>query len=427
MINQLKSFLSKRQKIVLLGFGKEGRSTYKLIRRLFPNLILGIADSNTSLIADEVLIDDPNVVLYLGDDYQSSLSNFDLIIKSPGVKILDMALGLEDKISSQTDLFLQCYSTQTIGVTGTKGKSTTVSLIKHFIDAAGKSSVLIGNIGVPAFDMLDSIDNKTIVVYELSAHQLEFVHCSPHIAVLLNIYPEHLDYFDSFEAYSDAKKNIYKFQKSDDILIINDLLLENIQASGIRSVSMEKQMFDIDKSPLQGKHNRYNIEIALHAVQSAGVNSDIALSSLDSFVGLRHRLEYIGEYGGVRFTNDSISTVPESTIAAVSALGDVDILILGGYDRGLVYDEMIDFLIISKVKMLIFLGKAGARMYNGLINSDKQKFIAKDLSDVFNILSNKVGTESTCLLSPAAASYDQFKNFEHRGDIFTNLAKTFRK
>ena len=428
MINLLKSIFSNNQEIVVLGFGKEGRSTYNFIRKCFPAQKLSIADTNCLLEDDEIFTDDKNIVLLLGEDYQSTLSDFDIIIKSPGVKIHDKDPKLQDKITSQTDLFLQCYASQTIGVTGTKGKSTTVSLIKHFLDASNCKSVLIGNIGVPAFDIIDSIDNEITIVYELSAHQLEYLHCSPHISVLLNIFPEHLDYFDSFKDYSYAKNNIHRFQKPNDILITNDALIENSQQSvKVIPLSVEKQIFNINHNPLQGSHNLYNIDSALHAVKAAGVNTEIAISSLDSFVGLSHRLEFVGEYGGIKFINDSISTVPESTIAAIVALKDVDILILGGFDRGLKYDELADFLALSNVKMFIFLGKAGARMYKLLVSSNSKSFIAKDLVDVFRIISTEVDTESTCLLSPAAASYDQFNNFEHRGDMFTSLARKFSR
>jgi len=437
MIELLKQLFSKFPKVVILGFGKEGRSTYRLIRRYFPNLSLAIADSNTEIVNDSILTDDLSLETIVGDNYLSCLINFDLIIKSPGVKIENPTLELVNKITSQTDLFLQYYSNQTIGVTGTKGKSTTASLIKHFLDAANKKSLLLGNIGVPAFDRIDDIDDDTIIVYELSAHQLEYNHNSPHIAVLLNVFHEHLDYFNSFESYTNAKFNICSYQNEGDRLIIHNslvsdyerrkLLFDNKTNNGdsVIVVSDNILKFSFKHSPLIGKHNAVNINFALLSVNEVNVDINTAINSLDSFKALNHRLEHIGEFKGIKYVNDSISTVPESTIAAVKALNNIDTLILGGYDRGLDYSGMVKFLIKSDISNFIFLGKAGDRIYDmfNLINKEKKLIKASSLESIFSIINDITREGSICLLSPAAASYDQFHNFEHRGDVFRMLSQ----
>lgn len=430
MIELLKSIFSEKPNVLLLGFGNEGRSSYRFIRKHFPMLKIGIADSNSSIREDELIIDDLNLEFHMGDDYLKSLPNYEIIIKSPGVKIGEMVAEVKNKITSQTDLFLQNYASQVIGVSGTKGKSTTVSLIKHFLDADAKDSILIGNIGVPAFDMIQNIHDNTIIVYELSAHQLEYLHRSPHISLLLNIFPEHLDYFATLEEYSRAKRNIFRFQQDDDIVIVSEELSDKLVdiAQEIIPVSMGNSKYKTINSSLIGIHNLYNVECALLAVEKAGVDIDVVIRSLSQFKGLSHRLEYVGEYGGVRFINDSISTVPESAIAAVKALVDVDMLILGGFDRGLDYDDLTKFLKDSSVETLMFLGEAGRRIYNSMkLNSDKKLFLVENLEDVFDILSKNTDNIKVCLLSPAAASYDQFKNFEHRGDKFKSLAVDFGK
>lgn len=432
MIDLLTSLFSGNSKVLILGYGKEGKSTYGFLRKNFPGLLLGIADSNTGIANDSTLLDDDNLEIIVGSGYLDSLKHFDVIIKSPGVNIGKLSGELLNRITSQTDLFLQCYANQVVGVTGTKGKSTTASLIKHFLLADNKKVLLLGNIGVPAFDMIDAIENDTTIVYELSAHQLEYLHRSPHIAVLLNVFPEHLDYFSSFGDYRNAKFNICKFQNMDDCLIVHESLvgelLDRNQDSRTKNqriveISNKATKFKIENPPLMGNHNLVNIDAALLAASEAGVDIEVAVKSLDSFKRLPHRLEHVGEFGGIEFVNDSISTIPESTIAAVKALKNVDTLILGGYDRGLDYSVMVEFLMTSRVRNFIFLGKAGNRMFDIFTaNKVEELFKASSMESAFNVIVEKTAKGSICLLSPAAASYDQFHNFEHRGDVFKSLA-----
>ncbi|MBC8319355.1 MAG: UDP-N-acetylmuramoyl-L-alanine--D-glutamate ligase [Bacteroidetes bacterium] len=453
MIELLNSLFSGNPKVLILGYGKEGRSTYSFIKKHFPDLILGIADSNTEIASVTELLNDDKLKIITGSDYLDSLKHFDIIIKSPGVNIGNDKSDLSGKITSQTDLFLQCYANQVIGVTGTKGKSTTASLIKHFLEADNKKVLLLGNIGIPAFNMIDDIEKDCFIVFELSAHQLEYLHRSPHIAVLLNVFPEHLDYFNNIRDYQNAKFNICKFQNEDDCLIIHESLVGNnnnpdpLKSSSdelvrvyhgfenqkpeisnqdkktkIIQIDDKNSKFKIKNSPLAGNHNNVNIEAALIAVGEIGGDIDVAINSLKNFKSLPHRLEYVGEFGGIRFVNDSISTVPESTIAAVKALKNVDTLILGGYDRGLDYTKMVEFLETSEINNFIFLGKAGDRMFEIFAKDNKQLFKVSSIESAFDIIVGKTTKGRICLLSPAAASYDQFHNFEHRGETFSSLA-----
>ncbi len=429
MIKLLGDLFANNPKVLILGFGREGRSTYRTIRKYFPEMQLSIADLNVEIGNDLNILTDNRVNLYLGKEYQDSLSEFDLIIKSPGVKIDSVSADIVSKLTSQTDLFLQRYSHQTIGITGTKGKSTTSSLIKHFLDATDRNAVLLGNIGVPAFEMIGNIQDDSVIVYELSAHQLEYVRSSPHISVLLNIFPEHLDYFGSLDKYRKAKHNIYKYQTEEDTFIVHSSLLgllPNIEHNVIVVIDADDHFGFASKKislPLIGAHNLANIEAALHAVLEIGVNIDEAVNVLSGFKSLPHRLEFIGEFGGITYVNDSISTVPESTIAAVKSLENVETIILGGFDRGLDYKRLADFLVKSEISRFIFLGKAGDRMYELIIDrSKKLLFKAESIEDAFRIIAESSLRGGICLLSPAAASYDQFHNFEHRGDTFRNLA-----
>ncbi len=429
MINQFKEVIGEYNSILILGFGKEGRSSYNFLRGYFKDIHLTIADINSNLKSDSTLCKDENITLLLGENYQEKLDDFDLIIKSPGVKIINLSDSIIKKISSQTDLFLKCYKDRVIGVTGTKGKSTTSSLVKHMLSFCGKNSILLGNIGVPAFEMIPEIKNNSIIVYELSAHQLEFVNFSPHIAILLNIFPEHLDYFDTLKDYVKAKENIFRYQNNNDILITYSGSdgISNLNHGNVKYFNDKFELTDLELNngslPLKGDHNVLNIKAALLAISAAGANINNAMESLRSFERLPHRLEYIGEFAGIKFVNDSISTIPQSTIEALKTYENVDTLILGGYDRGLEYNYLSDFLLKSRVSRMIFLGNAGKRMYELLSGrTDKELFISGSMEDAFKVIASNTKKGGICLLSPAAASYDQFHNFEHRGDTFKLLA-----
>ncbi len=428
LINELAS----HQKILILGFGKEGRSVYTLFRKYFPELRIGIADRSEEIGNIDELTRDQNVQIYTGEDYLNVLDDYNLVIKSPGVKLNQKSIGSNIRITSQTALFLKYYRDQVIGVTGTKGKSTTVSLIHHFLKNAGRKSVLLGNIGTPAFDHISKIDKKTIIVFELSAHQLQNIEVSPHIAVLLNIFPEHLDYFDSLAAYEKAKLNVGKYQKFGDKIIVSERVVGKTKKFNSDRININEEVLDdtlseLENSKLKGKHNWFNIEAALVVMEVLGVNREDSIRSLKDFNLLPHRLEYVGEYGGIKFYNDSISTIPESAIAAVKTIPDVDALILGGFDRGLDYSEMVVFLKRSGITNLFFLGAAGDNMlalFRENPNSDQQLFKVNSLHDAFEIMKKETSRGKCCLLSPAAASFDQFHNFEHRGDIFKKLVKS---
>jgi len=420
-----KEIFTEGKSVLILGFGKEGRSSYHFMRKHFPGCKTAIADRNKA-IAHEGL----PVSLHLGEDYLKAICDYDLVIKSPGISLGDLPESSKSKITSQTDLFLRFYGKQTIGITGTKGKSTTASLIFHLLNKTGRKATLMGNIGLPAFDFIEKIDTGEHIVYELSAHQLETTHSSPHIAVLLNLYPEHLDYFGSFEKYRQAKLNIFRFQQPGDSAFCGEAIQD-----AVRYCKTAKDLLQhlnhaelLQRAGLKGKHNLENVLLAFQVLQKLGIPFADLPEALSGFQALPHRMEYVGNFGGVTFYNDSISTVPQSAVAAVNSIAGVDTLILGGFDRGLDYTRFVDFLEKSGIKNFFFLGKAGERMFQlfQLRNTHKNLMPVKSLQEVFRRL-KQLPDLSCCLLSPAAASYDQFHNFEHRGDLFKKLAVGFGK
>jgi UDP-N-acetylmuramoyl-L-alanine---L-glutamate ligase len=452
MITKLKSIFDNKS-LALLGFGREGRSTYTLLRQVFPQKVLTIIDENEAIREDPTLKNDTNLLYVTGENCMQYIVNYDIAIKSPGIPSNTLPSALKQVIiTSQTDIFLQCYGRQSIGITGTKGKSTTASLVYHILKNAGFNAMLVGNIGIPPFDCIADIKPESIVVLELSSHQLEYVSHSPHIAILLNIFQEHLDHYNSYLDYQMAKLNIGKYQGQSDYFIYNNdneavkSLIHTLNSTKHRELpfSPEPQssaaihmanneiVLNLDgavtklyntslSQPLQGHHNLYNIMAAAAACYLSGVNTPSIDSGIRSFNGLEHRIEKVGEYDGIIWYNDSIATIPEATIEAVKTLQNVDTLILGGFDRGIEYDILYPFMNTSEISNIIFVGGAGERMLREFTAHGVKNitfYTAEDYVQVVTIAGKITAKGKICLLSPAAASYDMFKNFEERGNIY---------
>lgn len=426
------------KRILILGFGREGKSTLTFVKKHLPEVVVAVADKN-----------EMDGVKHFGASYLEAMYNYDIVIKTPGISLKDFdTKGVE--ITSQTDLFFNQFRKQTIGISGTKGKSTTTSLIYHLLKSSGHDAILTGNIGIPCFDVMEDIKPESIVVYELSAHQLEYVHQSPHVGVLLNIFEEHLDHFGTFERYKSAKLNLLRFMDKDDFAIIHDSLsldARRVIASEAKPSRVFSQ-FDISNLvaptalPLKGDHNLLNIKAALLACDAYGVDYHELIPYLYTFKPLEHRLEPVGTFGGVSFVNDSISTIPQATIQACKALGRVDFLLLGGFDRGIDYQPLADFLRENPVPHLLFTGKAGERMMRLMAGFGERAGIEipdeivsplqglvlthySTMEEAFAYIAAHAQKGDVVLLSPAASSYDQYKNFEERGRKFKALASRY--
>lgn len=449
-INDIYNFLEDK-KILILGYSREGKSTYNFIRNRFKNLKIYILDYNK---IDK--IEDEKVEVFCDDDYASYFDKFDVIIKSPGVSIKrEVYEKYKEKIVSQTSLFLEFSKNKIIGVTGTKGKSTTSSLIHHIFTNCNLNSKLVGNIGNPILSEISGIKDDTIVVCEMSSHQLQYVTRSPKIAVLLNIYEEHLDYYESYEEYIYSKENIYRFQNSDDLIIYNSMLdsvnVGNILSIGQRrlpiyinndsiledsyinikeseivfSLDYKKNTIRIDEihTKLKGKHNLYNIAVAIAVANELNLSLEDILKAISSFNGLEHRLEYVGKFDDISYYNDSIATIPEATICAIESLVNVDTVIIGGKDRGVNYNELINFLKKSDLKNVILIAESGKRIYESIEKYESKYVYFETLELAINHAKSVTRKGGICLLSPAAASYGYYKNFEERGNIFKDLVK----
>ncbi len=423
MFDKLIDFFSHKR-VLILGFGLEGKSTLEILKKI--PCTIGISDICLN-ITDEIR----NYELYSGENYLLAVDNFDIVMKAPGVILLDkLNTEQKEKITSQTDLLLRFTDNTVVGITGTKGKSTTSSLIHHLVP----NSILIGNIGIPPLEKTNKLDKNTTIICEMSCHQLEYVRASPNIAVLLNVYEEHLDHYVNFDAYKRAKENIYLYQKENDLLIYNTELTVDTEAnkftaslSGKADIYLDNESLFIEdliiplsdiKTKLYGRHNLYNIGIAIMVALRLGVGLDDVLSGIESFSGLPHRLEVVGSFNGVEYINDSISTMPLAAISAVESFPETDTLIIGGMDRGIDYQPLIEYINSSDLQNIITLPDTGHKISGSL---SKTVYKASDMAEAVEIAANI--TKKRCILSPAAASYGFYKNFEARGTHFKELVK----
>lgn len=444
MLKELLEYLEDK-KILILGVGLEGKSTYHFLRRHFPEKKLFIADKNRDLLEkNPEFMEDIHLELNMGENYLNGMGGYDVILKTPGISFKNIDItSFQDKITSQLELFFEFIECFTIGITGTKGKSTTSSLTYQVLKDQGKDVFLLANIGDPIFDHIEHIHENSIAVLELSSHALQYVQKSPNIALLLNIYEEHLDHYTSFEEYANAKFNVTKFQNQKDCLIYNYdnetmkqfkyrendyaiTLKENTNTKNSVYIKEEniycnnrKIMSLATKLNLKGMHHINNIMFVLAICDILNLNLDTALQTIQNFEPLEHRMEFVGKFDSVEYYNDSIATIPESTINTIEALENVNTLIVGGKDRGVELHELIQFLQNSKVENIICLPKTGEYIYQGLKEvSNKKVWLVQNLEEAVKIAKENTKKDTICVLSPAASSYGYFKNFEERGNLF---------
>jgi len=446
--------LLEGKRILILGLGKEGGSSYRLLRRLFPGSRLGIADKDPDNPAVHRLREDPDADLHLGPDYLSSLRDYNLILKTPGIPHSTPGLAHHlHKITSQADLFLKSCPGTVVGITGTKGKSTCSTLIHALLSSYHPDVHLIGNIGTPALDILENLGPRSLVVFELSSHQLVNVTASPDISVLLNLYVEHMDYYGNMDAYTEAKSNIVRNASPEKYLVYNASfepfvnIARNAKAESIAYApenikarpcwladdriyyeegEMVEEVIPVTDLPLLGKFNLNNVVPAIVVAKLLGVPIPNIRAALRRFKPLEHRLQQIGNFRGIEFYNDSISTIPECAIAALEHFGGrVGSLIAGGHDRGGVdYRPLARCIIRHRPDALILFpatGKAILQAYR-LENTGRQdeipSFLAENMEQAVRIAFERTPAGKVCLLSPASPSFGLFKNYGDRGASF---------
>jgi UDP-N-acetylmuramoylalanine--D-glutamate ligase len=414
-VSKLQNFISELQgykKIAIFGYGVEGKSFHAFAKKYLPEVEIRIVDKAYSS----------------EENYLDGLAEAELIIKSPGISLHNLGIAYDDyNFTSITELFIKHFGSQIIGVTGTKGKSTLVTLIDSMLKNAGKKSLLCGNIGLPPLEIMEQIDEESFVVMELSSHQLHHINYSPHIAILTNLFAEHLDYYESEDDYYRAKFNIFLHQKRDDIFITN---LPNQEKFFSKVEVKAKHFYNVHDKELkipytfdikQGYIHHASLQILEQLRELLGIDTAAYTKTLREFQTLPHRLEYVGEVGGVSYINDSIATIPEATIEAIKILKDVDTLIVGGYDRGVDYDGLAAFLCESDVANIICFSDTGKQIYEKIEICKHQKHIeyVDDLEE--SVQKAAQCAKSRVLLSPAASSFNSYKNFMERGEHFRAL------
>lgn len=444
MFNKIIDKLANK-KIAILGFGKEGKSTYNFIRR-HSSQPLTILDKNDILEKNPYLNDDKNLTIITGDNYLDNLSDYDLVIKTPGIALLDLDLS-NINITSQLELILEVDKHNIIGITGTKGKSTTTTLMYEVLHNQNSNSFLLGNIGNPIFDYVEDFNDDSILVIEMSSHQLEYVKCSPHIGVILNLYQDHLDHTGSLEKYHNDKMHMFKYQDENDIGIYdgqNKYLIDLVSKNNYKSklykftedeesdiyVKDNKVYYDDSiiydgntKRNLIGIHNLKNIMVVLLISKLLNLDINKVIEVINSFKPLEHRLEMVGTYNDITYFNDTIATIPEATINGINGLGNVDTLIFGGMDRNIDYSEFINYLKNSNISNLIGLPDTGHTICKALSDCNKNIFTVETIDEAVDLADKYTKKGYACLLSPAASSYNKFKNFEEKGNYYKTVIK----
>jgi UDP-N-acetylmuramoylalanine--D-glutamate ligase len=402
------SELQTYKKILILGYGKEGMSVESFLKKYVPGSEILIADQK----------DDENYLLKQKDA--------DLVVRSPGVKVEHVF----KRWTTSANIFFGNFPGRIVGVTGTKGKSTTASLVAAMIKTKEPDVRLVGNIGVPLLDELPTSTKDTIAVVELSSYQLADLYFSPHIMLIVNWYPEHSDFHGSFAAYKKAKQNSIYFQTEDDYFVFDP------QEKEVASwVTMTKAQalpytdefpFDSAKISLIGEHNKRNIKGALTVARLFEVSDEQAQQAVYTFSPLPHRLQQVGTFKGITFYDDAISTTPESTMAALTSLKNVDTLLLGGQDRGYNFATLVAMLVDKQIKNLVLFPETGFRIKQELYKTEDYYpniLETSSMEEAVEFAYRHSSGASICLLSTASPSYSLWKNFEEKGDLFQKFVK----
>lgn len=418
--------------IAIAGFGVEGKSSY--------NYFLARGHSLTILDQRSEISGLPsNAKVVLGKNAFSDLEKFDMVVRTPSLP--PHVLKSAKKVWSVTNEFFAHCPAPIIGVTGTKGKGTTSSLIASILKKSGKNVHLVGNIGKPALDVLDFVRADDVVVYELSSFQLWDIEKSPHIAVVLMIEPDHLDVHASFEEYIQAKQNIVRFQTADDIVVFNN---ENNHASTIAASSDarkipvqtdgsihvadgyfcngDERICATENVTLPGRHNQDNACAAIAAVWPYVQDGKVIAEGMRDFTGLPHRLKFVREVDRVKYYDDSIATTAGSAIAAMRSFSEPKIIILGGASKGGEgYDALALAAAESCVKKALLIGEQAHEIQTRLEKHDvpyENLGSSVTMAHIVQRAFELAAPNDVVLLSPANASYDMFTNYADRGDQF---------
>jgi UDP-N-acetylmuramoylalanine--D-glutamate ligase len=452
----------KNKKVAVLGAGLEGISSSTWLKNL--GALVTIFDQKEEKdFEPEVLekIKKLDVKTVFGRDSLNSLEGEEIIVRTPSVRPdippISKALTKGAVLTSNVKLFFDYCPAKIIGVTGTKGKGTTSTLIYKILKEAGKSAYLGGNIGTAALDLLPDLKPTDFVVLELSSFQLFDLDKSPFVAVVLMVTSEHLDWHKNHEEYKTAKFNIVKYQSQNDFAVINcdypvssefitqtkakkiEVSTSGRFTSGVfvqneaifrRVGAAAERVVGLDEIGLVGRHNVENVAAAIGAATALGVPTLPIEQAIKEFKGLEHRLEFVRQVGGVKYYNDSFSTTPETAIAAIKSFSDPEIIILGGSDKGSDYSQLGKEIVNSpNVKAVILVGKMAEKIKQAINSAGtfKGQLLenAKDMKEIVAQAKSVATNGDVVILSPAAASFDMFRNYKQRGQLFKEEVNKF--
>ena len=404
-IEKLRNYSS----ILIAGYGKEGEATEQFLKKFVPDAKITITDQKD------------------GENYLDKQFDFDLVIKHQAIpKEL-----IKQRYTTAANIFFANVQNMKIGITGTKGKSTTSSLIYDVMKTGGKKARLVGNIGKPMIaELLTEIASDVIFVIELSSYQLDDILYSPHISVIVNLFPEHMNYHQTVQKYYDAKKRILAHVNVDDYFVYNPRFSELVawaNSTYCKTVPYIQELpFDISESRLIGEHNKENIRAAVTVGQILGIEEKAMQKAVVQFQPLRHRLQKVGEFKGITFYDDAISTTPESTIAAISSLKRIGTIFLGGLNRGYDFSELIPCLKEYNISNVVLFPESGKQIKELLDKEQAYKphlFETSDMKEAVAFGYEQTKPGDICLLSTASPSYSIWKNFEEKGDLFQKYVK----
>lgn len=426
-------------KIAILGFAGQGRSAFEYWNT--PDNEITVCDKDETAEVPE------DATTVLGPKYLENLDKYDLLIRTPAlhpreiVKANPAAPEILSKVWTVTNEFFKvCPTKNIIGVTGTKGKGTTSTLIAKMLEAAGNRVHLGGNIGIPPLELLnDDIQPDDWVVLELANFQLIDLKYSPHIAVCLMVEPEHMDWHEDFEEYLAAKQQLFIHQEDTDVAIYyskNDNSLSVADATsgevipymeepgatveGNKIVIAGREICNIDDIKLLGKHNQQNICAATTTLWQITQDTEAIKSVVSSFTGLEHRLELVRELDDVKYYDDSFGTTPETAIVAIEAFDEPKVVILGGSDKGSDYAKLANTVKSSNVRKVILIGAMADKIRSELDTVGFNEYIegGSTMTDIVDVARKAAQASDVVLLSTGCASFGLFKNYKDRGEQF---------
>lgn len=423
-------------RIAILGFSREGAATLRFLKK--QKRVFGYAQKDIEywILDYKTDLKIPKGIHFVtGKKYLDTLTSFDIIIRSPGIpynrKEIKTAQKAGVRITSLTKIFFDYCPAKIIGITGTKGKGTTATILYQILKANKKDVYLVGNIGTPALDLLPKIKKTSLVIFELSSFQLQDLEVSPHIAIVLGIAPDHLDAHKNFKEYVEAKSHIARFQEKHDWVFYDSrnkyaqLIASKSPGHKVPVGSETNPLLSPSDLYLPAPHLIHNASLAVAVAQKLGCHQKTTKKAVQKFRGYEHRLEFIKKINGVSYYNDSAATSPLATIAAVKSFHSPIILITGGKDKNLDYRLMTKAIDRPPVKLLIFIGENKDKIIPKIKNTPTAT--ATSLENALSLAHKKITPGDIVLLSPGATSFDMFSNYAERGKILKSLVKKLKK